>query len=206
MSLLRQDVLASYPDIDPARVIKKGRLRPGRMFLIDTSQGRIIDDEEIKAQLAAEHPYGDWLDEGLKHLDGLPEVFHITESSRDVLREQQTFGYTHEEIKILIEPMARAGIEVFDDSDRVVDEILHGVRRFRYIGRLNTAIVIGDGPEPCSIDVGTTHHVPHRRRLTGTAHVHDGLALAPLIPGQLDPIHRDHRHVDPLLSHPENAR
>ena len=68
------------------------------------------------------------------------------------------------------------------------------------------AIVIGDGPEPRSIDVGTTHHVPHRRRLTGTAHVHDGLALAPLIPGQLDPIHRDHRHVDPLLSHPENAR
>ena len=98
-------------DIDPARVIKKGRLRPGRMFLIDTSQGRIIDDEEIKAQLAAEHPYGEWLDEGLKHLDDLPEVFHITESSRDVLREQQTFGYTHEEIKILIEPMARAGIE-----------------------------------------------------------------------------------------------
>ena len=81
------------------------------MFLIDTSQGRIIDDEEIKSQLAAEHPYGDWLDEGLKHLDDLPEVFHITESSRDVLREQQTFGYTHEEIKILIEPMARAGIE-----------------------------------------------------------------------------------------------
>jgi glutamate synthase (NADPH/NADH) large chain len=98
-------------DIDPAKVVKKGRLRPGRMFLIDTSQGRIIDDEEIKAQLAAEHPYGEWLDEGLKHLDDLPEVFHITESSRDVLREQQTFGYTHEEIKILIEPMARAGIE-----------------------------------------------------------------------------------------------
>ncbi len=98
-------------DIDPARVIKKGRLRPGRMFLIDTSQGRIIDDEEIKSELAAEHPYGEWLDVGLKHLDDLPDVFHITESSRDVLREQQTFGYTHEEIKILIEPMARAGIE-----------------------------------------------------------------------------------------------
>ena len=98
-------------DIDPERVVKKGRLRPGRMFLIDTSQGRIIDDEEIKSQLAAEHPYGEWLDAGIRRLDDLPEVFHVTESSRDVLREQQTFGYTHEEIKILIEPMARAGIE-----------------------------------------------------------------------------------------------
>ena len=96
-------------DIDPARVVKKGRLRPGRMFLIDTSQGRIIDDEEIKSQLAAEHPYGEWLDAGIKRLDDLPEVFHVTESSRDVLREQQTFGYTHEEIKILIEPMAASG-------------------------------------------------------------------------------------------------
>ncbi len=98
-------------DIDPSTVIKKGRLRPGRMFLIDTSQGRIIDDEEIKAGLAAEHPYGEWLDAGLKHLDDLPEVSHIAESPRDVLREQQTFGYTHEEIKILLEPMVRNGIE-----------------------------------------------------------------------------------------------
>jgi len=98
-------------DIDPATVIRKGRLRPGRMFLIDTEQGRIIEDSEIKQQLAAELPYGEWLDDGLKHLDDLPEVFHIAESPRDVLREQQTFGYTHEEIKLLIEPMARNGVE-----------------------------------------------------------------------------------------------
>jgi glutamate synthase (NADPH/NADH) large chain len=98
-------------DIDPATVVQKGRLRPGRMFLIDTTQGRIIEDTEIKSQLAAEHPYGEWLDEGLKHLDDLPEVFHVAESPRDVLREQQTFGYTHEEIKLLIEPMARNGVE-----------------------------------------------------------------------------------------------
>ncbi len=98
-------------DIDPSQVVKKGRLRPGRMFLIDTSQGRIIDDEEIKRTLAAEHPYGEWLEHGLKHLDDLPEVFHVTEAARDVIREQQTFGYTHEEIKILIEPMARTGVE-----------------------------------------------------------------------------------------------
>src|SRR5690606_2245491 len=98
-------------DIDPARVVRKGRLQPGRMFLIDTSQGRIIDDEEIKAELASAHPYREWLESGVKHLDDLPEVFHVTESERDVLREQQTFGYTHEEIKLLIEPMASTGAE-----------------------------------------------------------------------------------------------
>jgi glutamate synthase (NADPH) large chain len=98
-------------DIDPSTVIKKGRLQPGRMFLIDTSQGRIIDDEEIKRDLAAAHPYGEWLADRLLHLDDLPDVFHITEASREVLREQQTFGYTHEDLRLLIEPMARNGVE-----------------------------------------------------------------------------------------------
>jgi glutamate synthase (NADPH/NADH) large chain len=98
-------------DIDPVTVIKKGRLQPGRMFLIDTSQGRIIDDEEIKRDLAGAHPYGEWLRHGLKHLDDLPETSHITESARDVLREQKTFGCTLEELKVLIEPMARTGAE-----------------------------------------------------------------------------------------------
>jgi len=97
--------------IDPARVVTKGRLQPGRMFLIDTSQGRIIDDVEIKRELAAAHPYGEWLEQKLLRLDDLPEVAHIRESSREVLREQQTFGYTHEDLKILIEPMARNGVE-----------------------------------------------------------------------------------------------
>ena len=97
--------------IDPARVIRKGRLRPGRMFLIDTSQGRIIEDDEIKEALATEHPYGRWLAENLKHLDDLPPVIHITESHLDTIREQQTFGYTHEELRILVDPMARTGGE-----------------------------------------------------------------------------------------------
>ena len=92
-------------------MVKKGRLQPGRMFLIDTSQGRIIDDEEIKRDLAAAHPYGEWLRDKLLHLDDLPDVFHITEPSREVIREQQTFGYTHEELRLLIEPMARNGME-----------------------------------------------------------------------------------------------
>ena len=97
--------------IDPERVVQKGRLRPGRMFLIDTSQGRIIEDTEIKADLAAARPYGEWLERGVKRLVDLPDVAHTTESSRDVVREQQTFGYTHEELKLLIEPMARTGGE-----------------------------------------------------------------------------------------------
>jgi glutamate synthase (NADPH/NADH) large chain len=97
--------------IDQATVVQKGRLQPGRMFLIDTEQGRIVSDDEIKSTLAAEQPYQQWIDENLTHLDDLPEVTHITESHLDTVREQQTFGYTHEELKILIDPMARKGLE-----------------------------------------------------------------------------------------------
>src|SRR3712207_6311182 len=66
---------AGVLDIDQSTVVRKGRLQPGRMFLVDTSQGRIVEDEEIKAQLAAEHPYGEWLHAGLLHLDDLPPRF-----------------------------------------------------------------------------------------------------------------------------------
>src|SRR5262245_51666999 len=98
-------------DVDPARVVKKGRLQPGRMFLVDTAKGRIVDDEEIKADLAAEHPYAEWLERGLVHLHDLPEREHIVYSHESVLRRQETFGYTHEELKLLVAPMARNGGE-----------------------------------------------------------------------------------------------
>jgi len=98
-------------DVDPARVIKKGRLQPGRMFLVDTSLGRIVDDEEIKAELANEHPYQAWLDEGRVHLDDLPDREHVVYSHESVVRRQETFGYTHEELKILVAPMAKNGTE-----------------------------------------------------------------------------------------------
>ena len=98
-------------DIDPAKVVTKGRLQPGRMFLIDTAQGRIVDDEEIKTALAAEHPYGEWLEEGLVELDDLPEREHVVFSHDSVLRRQQLFGYTHEELKIIVAPMAPSGAE-----------------------------------------------------------------------------------------------
>ncbi|HTH05014.1 MAG TPA: glutamate synthase central domain-containing protein, partial [Ilumatobacteraceae bacterium] len=97
--------------IDQAKVVRKGRLQPGRMFLIDTAQGRIVDDEELKRTLAQAQPYGQWLDEGLVELDGLPEREHIVFSHQSVRRRQQVFGYTHEELKIILAPMAKAGAE-----------------------------------------------------------------------------------------------
>ena len=98
-------------DLPASSIIRKGRLQPGRMFLVDTAQGRIVDDEEIKEQLASEHPYGDWLHAGLVHLDDLPEREHLVFSHDSVLRRQQVFGYTHEELKVLLAPMARVGAE-----------------------------------------------------------------------------------------------
>jgi len=98
-------------EIDPARVVRKGRLQPGRMFLIDTEQGRIIDDEEIKLSLAAEHPYAEWLEKGLTRLADLPAREHVVHSHDSVLRRQQMFGWTEEELKVIIAPTARAGAE-----------------------------------------------------------------------------------------------
>ena len=98
-------------DIDPSRVVRKGRLQPGRMFLVDTSLGRIVGDDEIKANLAAELPYDEWLHAGLVHLADLPDREHIVYSHDSVMRRLQTFGYTHEELKILIAPMAATGGE-----------------------------------------------------------------------------------------------
>ncbi|MGI9644359.1 MAG: glutamate synthase large subunit [Ilumatobacteraceae bacterium] len=98
-------------DVDPAKVVAKGRLQPGRMFLIDTTEGRIVGDEEIKDELAAQHPYGEWLEAGMVDLTGLPDREHIVFSHDSVLRRQQMFGYTHEELKILIAPMAQRGVE-----------------------------------------------------------------------------------------------
>jgi glutamate synthase (NADPH/NADH) large chain len=102
-------VLASESGVlplDQANVIRKGRLQPGKMFLVDTDNGRIIEDDEIKSSLAKEQPYKDWLHAGLVHLEELPEREHIVHTHSSVLRRQQTFGYTDEELKILLTPMA----------------------------------------------------------------------------------------------------
>jgi glutamate synthase (NADPH/NADH) large chain len=102
---------AGVLDIDPARVVEKGRLQPGRMFFVDTVRGRIVHDVEIKAELAAERPYGEWLHAGQLHLDTLPPREHVAVSHESVTRRQQVFGYTEEELRILIAPMATAGAE-----------------------------------------------------------------------------------------------
>ncbi|MEW2416260.1 glutamate synthase large subunit [Streptomyces sp. NPDC046866] len=98
-------------DIDPAKVVRKGRLQPGKMFLVDTAQKRIIEDDEIKAELAAAAPYGEWLESGEIELTDLPEREHIVHTHASVTRRQQTFGYTEEELRVLLAPMARTGAE-----------------------------------------------------------------------------------------------
>ena len=98
-------------DIPPDEVIAKGRLQPGRMFLVDTAQGRIVDDTELKTRLAMEQPYSEWLHAGIIDLADLPEREHIVYSHASVLRRQQVFGYTEEELRILVAPMARTGAE-----------------------------------------------------------------------------------------------
>ncbi|MFI7273522.1 glutamate synthase large subunit [Streptomyces sp. NPDC049879] len=98
-------------DIDPARVVRKGRLQPGRMFLVDTAEHRIIEDDEIKERLAAEHPYAEWLEAGVIELADLPEREHVVHTHASVTRRQQTFGYTEEELRILLTPMAMTGAE-----------------------------------------------------------------------------------------------
>jgi glutamate synthase (NADPH/NADH) large chain len=98
-------------DIDPADVVQKGRLQPGRMFLVDTEQGRIIGDEELKRDLASEHPYGEWLKQHRVHLDELPPRDYLVPQHGSLVTQQRTFGYTTEELKILLAPMARAGAE-----------------------------------------------------------------------------------------------
>jgi glutamate synthase (ferredoxin) len=98
-------------DIPPEQIAIKERLHPGKIFLIDTAQGRIIDDEEIKASLAAEHPYADWVRDNVVRLAQLPEQALPAADHDSVLARQIAFGYTHEDLRLLLGPMAKAGEE-----------------------------------------------------------------------------------------------
>jgi glutamate synthase (NADPH/NADH) large chain len=98
-------------DIEPARVVRRGRLQPGRIFLADTASGRIVEDEEVKSELAADQPYTDWLHAGLVQLDDLPDRERQTPTAADLLTRQRTFGYTEEELRVILAPMARTGAE-----------------------------------------------------------------------------------------------
>jgi glutamate synthase (ferredoxin) len=99
-------------DIPPDRVIQKGRLQPGRMFLVDTEEGRIVSDEEIKRSIATAHPYREWLNRHMIELSHLPEPTAVPEPDhRTVLQRQIAFGYTFEDLRLLWLPMARDGVE-----------------------------------------------------------------------------------------------
>jgi glutamate synthase (NADPH/NADH) large chain len=102
---------AGVLDIEPARVVEKGRLKPGRMLLVDLERHRLVNDDEIKTWLAAQEPYAEWLEEGRVDLDDLPERQHVVHSHASVTRRQQVFGYTHEELRMLVAPMANTGAE-----------------------------------------------------------------------------------------------
>ncbi|CAM3544947.1 glutamate synthase large subunit [Isoptericola cucumis] len=102
---------AGVLDLDPATIVRKGRLEPGRMFLVDTDQGRIVEDDELKSQLASQRPYAEWIADNTITLDSLPEREHVAHSPASVQRRQRAFGYTTEELKIILTPMANQGAE-----------------------------------------------------------------------------------------------
>jgi glutamate synthase (ferredoxin) len=99
-------------EVPPQDIVCKGRVQPGRMFLVDTEQGRIIDDDEIKRTVARERPYRQWLDEHLVTMATLPAANELPTPDRDTLQQRQiAFGYTFEDQRLLIDPMGRHGLE-----------------------------------------------------------------------------------------------
>jgi glutamate synthase (NADPH/NADH) large chain len=102
---------AGVLDIPAEKVVQKGRLQPGRMFLADLAEHRLISNDEIKDRLANEAPYGEWLTAGRILLTDLPEREHVVHTHSSVVRRQQVFGYTEEELRIILAPMATAGAE-----------------------------------------------------------------------------------------------
>jgi glutamate synthase (NADPH/NADH) large chain len=98
-------------DIPAENIVVKDRLRPGKMLLIDTGEGRIISDTEIKQTLAAQHPYGEWLRQHLVDIENLPTAHAERPDHQTVLRRQQAFGYTHEDLRVVLTPMALNGEE-----------------------------------------------------------------------------------------------
>jgi glutamate synthase domain-containing protein 2/glutamate synthase domain-containing protein 1/glutamate synthase domain-containing protein 3 len=99
-------------DIPPERVLQKGRLQPGRMFLIDTREGRIVADEELKERIAGEKPYQEWLEKHMVELGAIPGTDPMVEPTHStVLQRQQAFGYAFEDLRILMAPMGRDGVE-----------------------------------------------------------------------------------------------
>ena len=101
------------PSIDPKIVIKKGRLRPGRMFLVDMQQGRIIGDEELKQSIVEQHPYQEWLDAQRVNIKDLPKPQQSSPAkhSQTFVQKQLAFGYTYEDMRFIIGPTATSGVQ-----------------------------------------------------------------------------------------------
>ncbi len=97
-------------DVEPANVLYKGRLQPGRMLLVDTTQGRIVEDEEIKSEMCRRQPYRGWLNENLVELKSLPPAKPAPPPA-DLRQQQRLFGYTYEDLRIVMSPMAIKGLE-----------------------------------------------------------------------------------------------
>ena len=172
-------VLASeigVADIEPSKIVRKGRLQPGKMFLVDTAAGRIIEDDEIKAEISAQEPWETWLSENRINLRDLPEREHIAHTPSSVNRRQRTFGYTEEELKILLRPMALAGAEplgamgsdtpiaAISDRPRLLFDYF--VQQFAQVTNppldaireeVVTSLSTGIGPERNLLAVGPTH-------------------------------------------------
>jgi len=98
-------------DVDPSTIVRKGRLRPGAMLLADTVEGRLIEDQELKLQLAHEKPWGQWVRDNRIEFAKLPEREHIVHTPSSIRRRQRTFGYTEEEVRVLLAPMGKNAAE-----------------------------------------------------------------------------------------------
>ncbi len=209
---------AGVLDVEPSRVVAKGRLRPGRMFLVETSggrgtqehprPGRIVPDEEVKGELAAQQPYARWLADHVVHLAELPEREHVLHTRSSVTRRQQTFGYTEEELRLILAPMARAAAEpvgsmgtdtplavlstrprlLFDYFTQVFAQVtnppLDAIRE-----EVVTSLAVAMGPEGALLD----ETPEHARQLVVPFPVIDNDALAKIV------------HVDADGAHPHFA-
>jgi glutamate synthase (NADPH/NADH) large chain len=99
-------------EIPPEDIVSKERLHPGRMLLVDTEAGRIVTDDELKNDMASAHPYGEWIAEHMVNLEDLPEADKVPQSDhKTVLQRQQAFGYSYEELRKILEPMAQNGVD-----------------------------------------------------------------------------------------------
>lgn len=139
-------------DIPENKIIKKWRLEPGKMFLLDMSQGRIISDDELKTGLAASHPYSQWLSENQLKVCEISDDGDIPEAldSAELLKQQQAFGYTQEYIKFLLEPMVKEGIEATGSMgvDSPVAVLSHRARHLSNYFKQNFAQVTNPPIDP----------------------------------------------------------